>query len=294
VTDAEVVRVGGKDGYSNAINALIDEYGFKTVGFEDGYVTYSEYNIWRSKLKARLVEAQNAMSSLRAVKSERELNALKRAQRISENAFRETLELVCGGMTERELAAELIYRLLKNGADDKSFDPIVVSGPRTSMPHGMPTDRKLERGFLTIDFGARKDGWCSDTTRTVCLGEPTDEMRRVYETVLSAQLAGIAAVRAGVSGAAVDAAARAVITEAGYGEYFGHGFGHGLGLEVHEEPNASESNTSPLQAGAVISAEPGVYIPGSFGVRIEDVLYVTEGGSENITRLPKELSVIPV
>jgi Xaa-Pro aminopeptidase len=193
-------------------------------------------------------------------------------------------------MTEKELAAALIYRFLKLGAENVSFEPIVVSGVRSSMPHGVPTDARISKGFLTIDFGVKLDGWCSDTTRTLCVGEPDAEMRRVYDTVLRAQTAGIEATRAGVPGSEVDGAARRVIEEAGYGAYFGHGFGHGLGLEVHEAPNAAPSNGNPLPEGAVISAEPGIYLPGRYGVRIEDVLYVTRDGCENLTKLPKEIS----
>jgi Xaa-Pro aminopeptidase len=160
------------------------------------------------------------------------------------------------------------------------------------MPHGEPGDAIIGKGFLTIDFGARLDGWCSDTTRTVCVGEPDKEMVRIYDTVLAAQDAGIAAARAGVKGADVDAAARAVIEGAGYGEYFGHGFGHGIGLEMHEKPRAAKTSEDTLQAGNVISAEPGIYIPGRYGVRIEDVIWITDDGCENITGLPKTLMVL--
>jgi Xaa-Pro aminopeptidase len=200
--------------------------------------------------------------------------------------------MITPGITEKQLAAELLYLLLKNGADDKSFDPIIVSGEKSSMPHGVPGDKPIGGGFLTIDFGARLDGWCSDTTRTLCVGKPTDEMVNIYNTVLRAQEAGIAAARAGVRGCDVDAAARSVIAQAGYGSYFGHGFGHGLGLEVHELPTASQIYEEPLPAGAVISAEPGIYLPGRFGVRIEDVVFITEDGCENITNLAKQLIIL--
>ncbi|MDR2358076.1 MAG: aminopeptidase P family protein [Oscillospiraceae bacterium] len=292
VEGVEVRQVSGRNGYTDAVNAVISELGLRRVGFEDGHVTYSEYAIWKTRLKASLFAMSETLDRLRAVKSAAELAAMKRAQRVSERSFEQVLPLISADISERELAAELICRFLKNGADDKSFDPIVVSGARSSMPHGVPTDNKIQEGFLTIDFGVKVDGWCSDTTRTLCVGEPTREMRRVYDTVLRAQLRGIETARAGVSGKEVDEAARAVIGEAGYGEYFSHGFGHGLGLEVHEQPSASESNTAPLPSGAVISAEPGIYIPGRFGVRIEDVIYITEGGSENITALPKNMMII--
>ena len=180
-----------------------------------------------------------------------------------------------------------------HGITDKSFDPIVVSGANGSLPHGVPTERAIRDGeFVTMDFGCVCHGYCSDMTRTVAVGHVTDEMRRIYDTVLSAQLTGIETARAGVTGKDVDAAARDVITKAGYGEYFAHSFGHGVGVEIHEYPNASSLNEKPLPAGAVISAEPGIYIPGKLGVRIEDVIVITETGRENLMKAPKELLIL--
>jgi Xaa-Pro aminopeptidase len=230
---------------------------------------------------------------LRAVKSETEIEKMIRAQRIAEEAFENTLGVIRPGMTEKEVAAELIYSMLKLGADGLSFDPIVVGGARSSMPHGVPTDAEIKTGtFLTMDFGCIKDGYCSDMTRTDAVGGYTDEMRAVYETVLRAQESGIEKAAAGVPGSAVHAAAADVIGSAGFGAYFGHGFGHGLGLEVHECNSASPSDSRELKAGNVISAEPGIYLPGRFGVRIEDVIVIRDGGCENITRTPKRLLVI--
>ena len=274
------------------IKALLEERGIGRVGFEDGAMTYSGYLEWTQKLEMNLVPAEKLIVDLRVVKTPDDLGKLKDAQRLAEKSFEETLPLICADITEKQLAAELVYRMVKNGADDKAFDPIIVSGPRSSMPHGVPGNDKIGDGFLTIDFGARLDSWCSDTTRTLCVGKPSDEMIRVYDTVLEAQEAGIAYARAGVPGSGVDAAARAVIEKAGYGECFGHGFGHGLGLEVHEAPTASPSSEDTLPEGAVISAEPGVYLPGRFGVRIEDVIYITGSGCENITNLPKKLIIL--
>ena len=174
-----------------------------------------------------------------------------------------------------------------------SFEPIVVSGPNGSMPHGVPSAKPVAEGeFITIDFGCVWGGYCSDTTRTVAVGHVTEEMNKVYHTVLQAQLAGIAVAKAGAAGKAVHEAAAKVIGGAGYGEYFGHGFGHGVGVEIHEEPTASERNAKPLPEGAVISAEPGIYIPGRFGVRIEDVLVITRDGNIDITEAPKELIIL--
>ena len=186
-----------------------------------------------------------------------------------------------------------MHCLLKNGADGMAFDPIVVSGPNTSMPHGVAGDRVIQEGdFITMDFGALYKGYCADMTRTVAVGYATEEMKKVYDTVLQAQLAGIAAAKAGVLGKTVDNTARKVIEDAGYGKYFGHGFGHSVGLEIHERPNCGRFSEEVMVENAVASAEPGIYIPGKFGVRIEDVLIYKPDGSENITHSPKNLIII--
>ena len=196
-------------------------------------------------------------------------------------------------MTELELQAELIYCLYKNGATGLAFDPIVVSGPNTSLPHGVAGERRVQEGdFITMDFGASYMGYCSDMTRTVAIGFATEEMQKVYNTVLEAQLAGLAASKAGVPGKDIDGAARKVITDAGYGDYFGHGYGHSRGLEVHESPSPNGRNSEGMPVGSVASAEPGIYLPGKFGVRIEDVVIFTADGCENITRSPKNLIIL--
>jgi Xaa-Pro aminopeptidase len=196
-------------------------------------------------------------------------------------------------MTEKQVMAELVYSTLRHGSEGNSFDPIVVTGSKTSLPHGVPGDKVIQPGdFVTMDFGCLKDGYCSDMTRTVAVGSASDEMRRVYDIVLEAQLAGIAAAKAGVPGRDIDAAARQVISNAGYGEYFGHGFGHSLGLDIHESPSANSRGAQPMPEGAVCSAEPGIYLPGRFGVRIEDVMIIRQGGCEVITKAPKNLIIL--
>ena len=292
VSNAGIRLVTREASYAKQIGDIIAERKIGKIGIEENDICYSEYLDWNAKLKAELCPAQELLDGLRAVKSQEDLEKMIRVQRIAEKSFEEILPLISDKVTEKDLAAELIYRMMKNGADDKSFDPIIVSGERSSMPHGAPTNEKIKKGFLTMDFGAKLNGWCSDTTRTVCIGVPTDEMKKVYDTVLAAQLAGIAAAKAGVKGCEVDGAARGLIEKAGYGEYFGHGFGHGLGLQVHEAPTAAPSAEKELPAGTVISAEPGIYLPGRFGVRIEDVIYITEGEAVNITSLPKKLLVL--
>lgn len=291
----EVLMVDREHSYVQRLNDAIADFGLKELGFEEAYITYAEYCRFDEKLNAALKPRQKEISGFRAVKEPWEIEIMRDAQRIADKAFLEILKKIRVGMTEKELCAELIYALLCNGAEGLSFDPIVVSGPNTSLPHGVPGDRKLQEGdFITMDFGVLYKGYCSDMTRTVALGSVTEEMRKVYDTVLQAQLAGIAASRAGVQGKAVDAAARDVIAQAGYGEYFGHGYGHSLGLEIHESPNCNVAGEAVMPAGTVCSAEPGIYLPGKFGVRIEDVVVFQEGGCENITGSPKELIILPV
>lgn len=289
----EVIMVDSGRNYIKLLNQACADFHVKCLGFEEDYLTVGEFRVYESGLSAALVPMQEKINRFRCTKEPWELALMEKAQEITDRSFSEVLTKIRIGMTEKELCAELIYCLLKNGADGLSFDPIVVSGPNTSMPHGVPGDRKLEAGdFVTMDFGVLYRGYCSDMTRTVALSYATDEMKRVYETVLSAQLAGIAASKAGVSGAQVDAAARKVIEEAGYGDYFGHGYGHSLGLEIHEVPNCNARNTQPIPAGAVCSAEPGIYLPGRFGVRIEDAVVFTEDGCRILTASPKNLIVI--
>ena len=290
------VRMVEKDnGYIKQLNEAIADFGVTKLGFEDERLTVAEFREYEEKLNAKLVPCQKALDAPRAVKEEYELERMREAQRITDCAFREILPRIRLGMSEKELAAELIYCLYKNGADGLSFQPIVVAGPNSSMPHGVPGERKLQRGdFVTMDFGVEYRDYCSDMTRTVALGYATDEMKTVYDTVLRAQLAGIAATKAGVPGRDIDGAARKLIEDAGYGEYFGHSYGHGIGLEVHENPGCHGGNDKPLPAGCVCSAEPGIYLPGKFGVRIEDCVILREDGAEILPTSPKELIILDV
>lgn len=291
VSGAEVQMVETGRGYTVLINQVLEANGLKKVGFEEGTMTVADHTLYADKLSCELVPAQSVLTPLRSVKDRGQLEIMIQAQRIAEKALDEALGYLKPGMTETEVAARLTFDMMRFGARKMSFDPIVASGPNSSMPHAVPTDRKIQAGdFVTMDFGCIYGGYCSDMTRTVVVGgQPTDEMRKVYDTVLQAQLAGIAAARAGVTGKDIDGAARKVIADAGYGAYFGHSFGHGVGIEIHESPNAAPSNDQAMPVGAVISAEPGIYLPGKFGVRIEDVLYLTETGCENLTKAPKEL-----
>lgn len=289
----EVVQTDREHPYNALINTAILEFGITTLGYEEEYLTVAEHRDFAGHLLAELKPLEGKLAAFRYVKEAWELERLRHAQKITDQAFADVLPRIKAGMTEKELQAELIYCVLKNGADNLSFDPIVVSGPNTSLPHGVAGDRKLQPGdFITLDFGALCDGYCADMTRTVALGYATEEMRKVYDTVLAAQEAGIAATRPGIPGKVIDATARKVIEDAGYGAYFGHGYGHGLGMEVHENPNCNPAGEVIMEPGMVASAEPGIYLPGKFGVRIEDVVIFTADGCENITRSPKNLIIV--
>ncbi|NCE64505.1 aminopeptidase P family protein [Pseudoflavonifractor sp. 524-17] len=293
VTGAKITQNTAEQTQRMLTRQAIEELKIQKLGFEEGYMTLAAYRACEKEYPCELAPAQKLLDTLRASKDGEEREALIQAQRIAERAFVEILKFIQPGMTEKEIAAKLVYDMLRAGAEKVSFDPIVVSGPNGSLPHGIPSDKKVERGeFITMDFGCKFGNYCSDMTRTVALGEPDEEMRRVYQTVLDAQLAGIAAARAGVPGCDIHNAAAKVIEDAGYGAYFGHGFGHSVGIEIHESPNANSRNQEPMPVGAAISAEPGIYLPGRFGVRIEDVLILREDGCENITLAPKELIIL--
>ncbi len=289
----EVLEVNSGNGYYSRLNAAIADFGVTTLGYEEAYITAGELQGYEKHLNAKLVPYNAQINSFRGTKEAWELELMKKAQAITDKAFAEVITRIQPGMTELELQAELIYCMYKNGGTGLAFDPIVVSGPNTSMPHGVAGERVIQPGdFITMDFGASYMGYCSDMTRTVAVGFVTEEMEKVYNTVLEAQKAGIAATKAGVPGETIDAAARKVIADAGYGEYFGHGYGHSLGLEIHENPSPNARNSEPMPAYAVCSAEPGIYLPGKFGVRIEDVTIITEDGNIDITGSPKNLIIV--
>ena len=278
---------------SGLISAALKESGAEKLAAEDEKLSHARWAAFEKLLGRTLLPAGGLMMSLRASKNASEIESMIRAQRISEKALEEVLHIIKPGMTEKEVMAELVYYMLKFGSEGNSFDPIVVTGKNTSMPHGVPGDTVIRDGdFITMDFGSLSDGYCSDMTRIVAVGHATEEMKTVYYTVLEAQLAGIAAARSGIPGKLIDQAARDVIEKAGYGEYFGHGFGHSLGLDIHEPPMAGPRGEAPMAENDLCSAEPGIYIPGKFGVRIEDVMIIRKEGAEVITRAPKSELIV--
>lgn len=293
VEGAEVIQCTPDNKESAIIRKILSENGISELGAQDGSLSYSEYLQMQETLGVSFVPAQQITSALREVKERSEVDSMIAAQRIAEKALDFVLGQICPGMTENEIAAELEYQMKRNGAESLAFETICVAGANSSRPHGVPSEYKIKAGdFITMDFGCKISGYCSDMTRTVALGSVTDEMRKVYETVLAAQLAGEKAAIAGVVGRDMDIAARNVIEKAGFGEYFGHGLGHSVGLNIHEAPNASSKESRPLPEGTVVTCEPGIYIPGKFGVRIEDMLYITKDGAENLTKAPKNLIIL--
>ena len=275
------------------IRKIIGEENVKTIGYEDDLLSVMMLERFKKEFPScTFVPMGGIVRTLAEYKDEQEMELVRSAQAITDEAFAAVLPLLRPDMTETDVAAELEYQMKKRGASGTSFETIAVSGTNSARPHGVPRPVMLEKGFLTMDFGCVRHGYCSDMTRTVALGFVSQEMSQVYETVLRAQEMGIAATKAGVTGKEVDGAARKVITDAGYGAYFGHGFGHGLGVEVHEQPGAAPSCADPLPVGAVISAEPGIYLPGKFGVRIEDIIIIEEGGCRDIMEAPKDLLIL--
>lgn len=272
---------------------LLAEKDIKRLLYEDDVLTVQQFAALRAQLKCELVPLAGQLAALRACKSEEEVRCIVRAQRIAEAALETLWTKLYTGMTEREAAALLNYEMALLGSEKPSFDTILLFGENTSKPHGVPSDRKLRPGdFVLADFGAVCHGYHSDMTRTAAYGSATDEMRRVYETVLAAQAAAESVAAAGVPCSEMHKAAAAVIEAAGYGEYFTHALGHSVGLEIHESPVASLRCDEPLQNGVIMTDEPGIYIAGKFGVRIEDMLLIDGDTPQNLTKAPKTLRVL--
>ena len=263
----------------------------EVLGFEENVVTVSEFASFQ-KLGKKLVPMNQVISGPRRIKDDFEIKKIAAAEALGDRAFQNLLENFRYGMTEREIALELEFYMRKNGASGTSFETIVASGKRSSMPHGVATDKTVGIGeFVTIDFGCRLDGYCSDMTRTILVGKCSDRQKEIYDTVLKAQKAAISAIKPGVRCAEIDAVARNIITEAGFGDNFGHSLGHSVGIEIHEKPNFAPKSEDIVEIGNVITVEPGIYIEGFGGVRIEDVIAVAEN-TLNLTKTSKELTIL--
>lgn len=278
---------------------LLKLHGAKCVAFESADLSIKKANQFKSSLEKENIAGlfdgtlDHAIKKIRMIKSADEIDKIKKAQKLSEAALRNSLGLIRNGTTERDLALEIEFFMRKNGAEAVSFDLIVVSGKNTSLPHGVPTNKKISRGdFVTIDIGAVVDGYHSDMTRTVALGSVSDEQRHIYEIVLQAQKIGIDAIKPGVKCSDVDKSVRDFIYDAGYAGCFDHATGHGVGMNVHEAPVISALDDTELKPNMVITVEPGIYLPGRFGARIEDLILVTQDGYENLTDFSKELMIV--
>lgn len=288
-----------QDHLENQLCAFAQQYGLRRIGIESTTCTVSQFASWKEALSSVGCEVMmdNRVSDLiagqRMIKNETELSLIRKAQELTDRSFDHICGFIRPGMTEREIALELEFYSRKIGSEGPSFDFIVVSGPNSSMPHGVPGERKVEKGdFITMDFGCIVGGYHSDMTRTIALGEPDEEMKRVYQTVLEANCMAIAAVKAGVPCAGVDKVARDIIDAAGYAGCFGHGLGHGVGVEIHEAPRFSRMAAGECVPGMIVTVEPGIYLEGRFGCRIEDMIYVTSNGCINLTASSKELIVL--
>lgn len=281
----------------DTLGDLIRQYNLKTIMLEGSAFTLNQASETEKLLQKAGAQAiktdalDKLIGRMRIVKTSDEIEKMRRAQRITEDALSDTLRLIKEGVTEKELALELEFRMRRNGAEGVSFDLIVLTGKKTSMPHGVPSDEKVRAGdFILFDIGATVDGYHSDMTRTYVFGEADSKQKRIYDTVLQAQLHALAAVKSGVTCGEVDAAAREYIAQAGFGDLFGHSTGHGVGLAIHEAPVVSPKSDTVLSNGMVITVEPGIYLPDTFGVRIEDMVVVTSDGCINLATLPKTLT----
>lgn len=291
VTGLNVIEIKTK--FSDELLHLCQKHGIKTVGFEDETISYRAFNNYKTALSCEFKPIGNYLTEVRNVKTDEEILLLKKANEIAEKSFLELLNHIKAGKTEKELQAYFDYTMAKNGSDGLSFDTILLTGAHTSLPHGVPSDRKIKNGdFVLVDFGATYKGYHSDMTRTVAVGSATSEMREMYYLVLKAQLAGINALKAGVPCADVYKEAYDVLEEKSMGKYFRHSLGHGVGLDIHEGYNSSPRSTDVYKVNNVTSVEPGIYIPNKFGIRIEDVCIVKENGCENISTVNKELIVL--
>ncbi|NTW29098.1 MAG: aminopeptidase P family protein [Coriobacteriia bacterium] len=273
----------------SAVRQDLMDAGITKVAIEST-LPYRRFERFRTGFTGEVVAADGWVEDLRRVKDADEIASITAAQALTDAAFEHILAFVKAGVTERDIALELEFFMRKQGSDGVAFAPIVASGPNSAKPHAAITDRAFTQGdFVVMDFGARIDGYCADMTRTVVIGRATDRHREIYEAVLAANIVGIAAVKAGLLGKQIDAAARAVIEERGFAQYFEHGLGHGVGLEVHEMPGLGPRSTKPVPEGSVVTVEPGVYVPGFGGVRIEDLVVVEADHARVLTRSAKDL-----
>lgn len=284
------------DRFFDTLNSLLENKSIHSILIEEDYVTLSRYEAYQKQLKAEIlkeIKLSEILSDIRMIKTEREIERIIKAQRIAEKAYLEVLNFIKPGAEERKIALELEYLMKRYGAEKVSFDLITITGKKTSMPHGSPDDNVVREGdFFTLDIGAVYEGYHSDMTRTVAVHSASEKMREIYDIVLNAHKKAAEKIIAGNTAADVDNASRDYITEMGYGEYFGHSTGHGVGLDIHEAPVVYKKYDTVLRPNMVITDEPGIYLPGEFGVRIEDMYVVTDTGSYSLAQIEKGLVII--
>jgi Xaa-Pro aminopeptidase len=275
------------------VGIQLEKMGVKSVGFEKDDLSYALFEIYQKAVKSELVPVSGLVEKIRLIKTEQEIKIIKVAANIADAAFNHIITYITPGKTELEVSNELEFFMRKQGASSSSFDIIVASGLRSALPHGVATEKIIEKGdFVTLDFGALYNGYISDLTRTVAIGEPSEQLKEIYQIVLDAQMKSLDEIKPGMTGIQADAVARDHIKSKGYGEAFGHSLGHGIGLEVHEGPGLSFRSNTVLEPGMVITIEPGIYVPGVGGVRIEDDTVVTSTGNEKLTHSTKELLIL--
>ena len=279
-----------KSSIESEIKKQLNELNIQHLGFEKNDVTYASFQRYEKSLEVNLVPVGGLIENIRLIKTPTELGIMKKAGEIADAAYEHIQSYIKPGVKEIEIANELEFFMRKQGATSSSFDMIVASGYRSALPHGVASEKEIQSGELvTMDYGALYNGYCSDITRTVAVGEISDQLKTIYNTVLEAQLRGVKGTKPGMTGKEADALTRDYITEKGFGEYFGHSTGHGLGLEVHEEPRLSHLSEAVLEPGMVVTVEPGIYIPNVGGCRIEDDIVITETGNERLTNASKKL-----
>lgn len=278
-----------KEGIVAEIQKQLMGSNIKRLGFEKDHTTYGQYETYKQSFEAEVVPVTGLVEGIRIIKTSEELEVMKKAAKIADDAFLHIQSFIKPGVKEIEVSNELEFFMRKQGAVSSSFDTIVASGYRSAMPHGVASEKEIQSGELvTLDYGALYNGYCSDITRTVAVGEVSDELRKIYNVVLEANLRGVKEIKPGMTGREADAITRDYITEMGYGEHFGHSTGHGLGMEVHESPGLSHRSDQRLQPGMVVTVEPGIYVAGLGGCRIEDDIVITENGNERLTWVTKE------
>ncbi|MBT2582285.1 aminopeptidase P family protein [Planococcus sp. ISL-109] len=291
VTEFKVVQA--QKGLIDEVTRIAQEAAVERIAFEQDYMTFATYTVYQEKLSATLEPVSGVIENLRMVKAPEEIDVLKAAAKIADDAFEHICGWIKAGMTELEVSNELEFFMRSQGAASSSFDIIVASGLRSALPHGVASDKKIEQGdFITLDFGALYKGYISDITRTISVGEPSEKLKEIYQIVLDAQVLALEKIKPGMTGIEADAIARDYIKSKGYGEAFGHSTGHGIGMEVHEAPGLSFRSETVLETGMAVTVEPGIYLPGIGGVRIEDDILITETGNERLTHSSKELRIL--